>query len=273
MRTNRKGFTLIELLVVIAIIAILAAILFPVFAKAREKARQTSCASNMRQIGLGFYQYTQDYDEHFPSNPQTCATGTNGSATATGCIGWGNQIYSYEKSTGVYKCPDDATQTSTDTTGYTVWPSSYSMNANLTATGTGAGNNGNTLAELAAPSSTVLAADTDTSVVCDPINNSEYCSNVTQGGADGGGAGTGNGGSCDGGLNTTTYNTTEHDPSVMFLATDTHVKLLRPEKVSAGADNATAGATQNNNCPDGVGAGDLAANTQGTSYTLTFSEL
>jgi prepilin-type N-terminal cleavage/methylation domain-containing protein/prepilin-type processing-associated H-X9-DG protein len=63
---RRKGFTLIELLVVIAIIAILAAILFPVFAKAREKARQTSCLSNCKQIGLAFLMYAQDYDECIP---------------------------------------------------------------------------------------------------------------------------------------------------------------------------------------------------------------
>ena len=65
-RMQTRGFTLIELLVVIAIIAILAAILFPVFAKAREKARQTTCTSNMRQIGLGMVQYVQDYDELYP---------------------------------------------------------------------------------------------------------------------------------------------------------------------------------------------------------------
>ena len=64
---SRRGFTLIELLVVIAIIAILAAILFPVFAQAREKARQTSCLSNTKQVGLAFTQYVQDYDEHFPN--------------------------------------------------------------------------------------------------------------------------------------------------------------------------------------------------------------
>lgn len=63
---KRNGFTLIELLVVIAIIAILAAILFPVFAQARESARTTSCLSNMKQIGLGVKMYAQDYDEEFP---------------------------------------------------------------------------------------------------------------------------------------------------------------------------------------------------------------
>jgi len=69
MRRPRFGFTLIELLVVIAIIAILAAILFPVFAQAREKARQASCLSNMKQIGLGMTMYVQDYDETFPHSP------------------------------------------------------------------------------------------------------------------------------------------------------------------------------------------------------------
>jgi prepilin-type N-terminal cleavage/methylation domain-containing protein/prepilin-type processing-associated H-X9-DG protein len=65
-RQSKRGFTLIELLVVIAIIAILAAILFPVFARAREKARQTSCLSNLKQIGLAFMMYVQDYDEMMP---------------------------------------------------------------------------------------------------------------------------------------------------------------------------------------------------------------
>src|SRR5438309_4163016 len=73
---NRRAFTLIELLVVIAIIAILAAILFPVFAKAREKARQTSCLSNTKQIMLGQKMYVQDYDEQFVAQPGDSNTGT-----------------------------------------------------------------------------------------------------------------------------------------------------------------------------------------------------
>jgi len=64
---RRRGFTLIELLVVIAIITIMAAILFPVFAKAREQARKATCASNLRQIGMALLQYVQDYDERWPS--------------------------------------------------------------------------------------------------------------------------------------------------------------------------------------------------------------
>ncbi len=73
---RKHGFTLIELLVVIAIIAILAAILFPVFARAREKARQASCSSNLKQIAIGILMYAQDYDEMFPLlapyNPAPC---------------------------------------------------------------------------------------------------------------------------------------------------------------------------------------------------------
>src|SRR5205085_11889273 len=74
---NRQGFTLIELLVVIAIIAILAAILFPVFARARAKARQTACVSNVRQLGMAWLQYVQDFDGAFPPNNSPTASATN----------------------------------------------------------------------------------------------------------------------------------------------------------------------------------------------------
>jgi prepilin-type N-terminal cleavage/methylation domain-containing protein/prepilin-type processing-associated H-X9-DG protein len=121
-KSTRKGFTLIELLVVIAIIAILAAILFPVFAKAREKARQSSCANNMKQLALGTAMYVQDFDEKFPSGNSGSLTGPN----VTNPDGWAAQIFGDIKSTGVYKCPDDATAGSTP-----LVPISYAENANV----------------------------------------------------------------------------------------------------------------------------------------------
>ncbi|MEI6502795.1 MAG: DUF1559 domain-containing protein, partial [Armatimonadota bacterium] len=84
--SSRRGFTLIELLVVIAIIAILAAILFPVFAKAREKARQSSCASNLKQIGLATIQYMQDYDQRTPLSTKADGTEANSGCCTAG--GW-----------------------------------------------------------------------------------------------------------------------------------------------------------------------------------------
>lgn len=95
----RRGFTLIELLVVIAIIAILAAILFPVFAKAREKARQTSCLSNLKQLGLGFMMYAQDYDEIIPGWKVSGACGT------PSVYMWKHVIFPYVKNSQMYTCP------------------------------------------------------------------------------------------------------------------------------------------------------------------------
>jgi len=102
---KREGFTLIELLVVIAIIAILAAILFPVFAKAREKARQSSCSNNMKQLATAIVAtYANDWDERFPSS--VLDTKQDGAAIFSSA--WDQQINSYVKSDGVYKCPSNS---------------------------------------------------------------------------------------------------------------------------------------------------------------------
>jgi prepilin-type N-terminal cleavage/methylation domain-containing protein/prepilin-type processing-associated H-X9-DG protein len=96
---KRSAFTLIELLVVIAIIAILASILFPVFAQAREKARAISCISNLKQIGTGMQMYTQDYDENL-CPPFVGRTGPN-------AMTWDRNVQPYLKSTQVLGCPSD----------------------------------------------------------------------------------------------------------------------------------------------------------------------
>src|SRR5216683_460211 len=103
LRKRRSGFTLIELLVVIAIIAILAAILFPVFAQAREKARMTACLSNMKQIGTSLLMYVQDYDETYPYirfHNASAAKGQN-------CYVWKNAIRPYLKNLDVLGCPSN----------------------------------------------------------------------------------------------------------------------------------------------------------------------
>ena len=119
---KRTAFTLIELLVVIAIIAILAAILFPVFARARENARRASCQSNLKQIGLGIMQYTQDYDETYPLNQVS-------DTLAEGPYGWADDIQPYVKSTQIFQCPSDSAAPTNDplTVGYT----DYFYNSNL----------------------------------------------------------------------------------------------------------------------------------------------
>jgi prepilin-type N-terminal cleavage/methylation domain-containing protein/prepilin-type processing-associated H-X9-DG protein len=99
----RKAFTLIELLVVIAIIAILASILFPVFGRARENARRSSCQSNLKQIGLGVMQYTQDYDEKFPLYRDTFYVAQPGYI-----FGWADAIQPYLKSEQIYQCPSNS---------------------------------------------------------------------------------------------------------------------------------------------------------------------
>ncbi len=104
----KKGFTLIELLVVIAIIAILAAILFPVFAKAREKARQTSCLSNVKQITLAIMQYVQDYDECMPAGMGYWTPYVTPPGAGRGDTPWWRSCYPYVNNGQVFRCPSHA---------------------------------------------------------------------------------------------------------------------------------------------------------------------
>ena len=151
-----KGFTLIELLVVIAIISILAAILFPAFARARENARRTSCLSNLKQIGLGMLMYTQDYDEKFPplgGAAPGCSTDFGASSNA-----WGRNLMPYIKSVQLFVCPSDS-RTLTYDPGNSM--SSYGINMSL-ADGTtfpGVNSGGKSVAVVANPAQVLMWLD------------------------------------------------------------------------------------------------------------------
>ena len=144
--SKQKGFTLIELLVVIAIIAILAAILFPVFQKVRENARRASCTSNLKQLSIAVVQYQQDFDEIMPGSAVNAALGgwiyftgftAFPSPTPTAFDPTQGSIYPYVKSKGVYLCPDDSSNQG----------NSYSINGPIC---------GQALSQFTQPSATVL---------------------------------------------------------------------------------------------------------------------
>ncbi len=142
----KKGFTLIELLVVIAIIAILAAILFPVFARARENARRSSCLSNTKQIGIGILQYTQDYDEKFPMVETTELAETVG--------WWGVMVQPYIKSKQVFFCPSDSSVSASQE--LTFRNVSYGYNYLFLSSPTGVA-----IASVESPSETLVLTDKD----------------------------------------------------------------------------------------------------------------
>jgi prepilin-type N-terminal cleavage/methylation domain-containing protein/prepilin-type processing-associated H-X9-DG protein len=146
-QVRRRGFTLIELLVVIAIIAILAAILFPVFARARENARRASCQSNLKQIGLAVMQYTQDYDEKFP---QARVELTASKVTANNPYGWADALQPYTKSIQLFQCPSETEGPTDDPTSTAPGYSDYWYNRMLS---------GESQAAVAAVSQTVMNGD------------------------------------------------------------------------------------------------------------------
>jgi prepilin-type N-terminal cleavage/methylation domain-containing protein/prepilin-type processing-associated H-X9-DG protein len=151
LRRYVKGFTLIELLVVIAIIAILAAILFPVFAQARESARKTSCLNNCKQTGTAIVMYVQDWDGAYPL-----------AWTDKGEVGYDVTLFPYIKNKAVYECPSNKVTPRYWKRNYTMGPlpGSYALNGDLTARFSSKGDRmGITEADVQFPASTILVTE------------------------------------------------------------------------------------------------------------------
>jgi prepilin-type N-terminal cleavage/methylation domain-containing protein/prepilin-type processing-associated H-X9-DG protein len=164
---RNRGFTLIELLVVIAIIAILAAILFPVFAKAREKARTASCQSNLKQIATAGQMYCQDYDETTPGHGCVWNTGAGETCYAA-------KLYPYIKNTQVFTCPSDRTyKVSIGGSG-----NGYGNNLNYVAPRVGV-----EVAKIKSPAETIWYADATTGYIrapacCGVSTTTPLCANA-----------------------------------------------------------------------------------------------
>jgi prepilin-type N-terminal cleavage/methylation domain-containing protein/prepilin-type processing-associated H-X9-DG protein len=275
---RRAGFTLIELLVVIAIIAILAAILFPVFARARENARRSSCQSNLKQLGLGFHQYSQDYDERLPVGyGDDTVTDVMGGPNTYG-MQWAGRIFSYVKSSQIYKCPSD---TSTPDQNAPAAPISYAYNFNI-ADGRIYGKTKGYIAKFNSTASTVLLVEcggtaADVTSFNEGGASSSYYSGSTYGNysfvfVTTTSANTGTAPAVSvpfatgtlSTLNGQTPTTGRHFDGANYLLADGHVKWFKGVNVSAGLTATT---------PTSAPLASLlsAAGTQYGTYAATFS--
>lgn len=290
---KRHGFTLIELLIVTAILSLLAALLFPVFAKVRENARRSMCASNERQIGLAMLQYTGENDSFFP-NDQTPDTKGH----------WALQVYPYIKDASVYRCPDDPTTDSElskplPLTHYFV--DSYGINLSLLentafnmTVGTSEETKPNTSdTVLTAPANTVLLFEVtgDTAALTLPSNPHLGCAASDNGGRNPASPGFPFADGCrpnnDQVVFAARYATgliggrdaygiqsdpPHHNGGANYLACDGHVVWLRPETVSGGQSQPINGTTcGQDDTGAACGGPNTAAGTGNNHYALTFS--
>lgn len=246
---KQSGFTLIELLVVIAIIAILASILLPVFATARERARQSSCLNNEKQLGLAILTYTQDFDEMYPVGFFNTSWQGNDE--------WPVRMQPYVKSLAVFACPDDGSagnlaNTSRNWEGYAIsfalndyYGSNWNNGFPLLGPSGVAGQSGwlaspaNNLSKVTRPSDTIMIAeklDSDTSKSFSAGNTSGFSPNNLIGGPKLEGIGWGDQNIPDGTQSPTAPYPTgrngavsaPHNGRANFLMVDGHVKALDP---------------------------------------------
>jgi prepilin-type N-terminal cleavage/methylation domain-containing protein/prepilin-type processing-associated H-X9-DG protein len=239
-RVGNQGFTLIELLVVIAIIAILAAILFPVFARARENARRASCQSNLKQLGLGFAQYVQDYDERYPMYKDGRGSNDQWSGWACASTNAGDlaPIFPYTKSIQILQCPSESTKppgaaSQCNDGGY----SDYFYNSHVGSTPTTAntsiaGTPGRNIAEFDATAVTLIAGDGQSSDARD----------FSHGGIDAAASvsGPANPGYDNWRLSSVAgrTETIRHLEGANYLFADGHVKWYKQEKITVDATGA-----------------------------------
>ncbi len=294
---QQDGFTLIELLVVLIVIAILAAIIFPVFANVRERGRRTTCASNEKQLGMALLAYAGDYDETFPHGD-----------LYGGGDGWGAKVFPYVKSTQVFHCPDDET---VDQPGEISGDAnSYGLNSNISGFKSfspkaisPSGRVG--LPQVAATSNTVLLFEVShcVAILTDPqqdtqsaagtgaeghsLDQSDPTYPLGQGDVAGGLPlyATGNmggrvlNGATKGGklLPGAVGSVPRHGGGANYVACDGHVQWLRPEQVSSGVNSVAADCLQGTQSPQPADCTtqepDNAAGTASGHSALTFSRI